>query len=158
MRKEDIIKKVTEILNEYLEKMDLDIYKIEYKKEGPDWKLRVILDKPETSENEYVSIEECEDVTRYLNKKLDEEDFMSKSYFLEVSSPGLDRELIKDSDFRRFAGHKVDIKLYEPINGNKILEGNLIGKEDGVINIDVDGDRLSIDENKVAKISLAVVF
>ena len=127
MHKEEIRSKIEEMLSDYLAEKDLEIYQIQYKKEGPDWKLKLVLDKTENAEDEYVNIEECEDVSRFLSDKLDEEDFIDRAYLLEVSSPGLDRELIKDSDFRRFAGRPVELKLYEAINGNKKLEGTLIG-------------------------------
>ena len=72
MAKEDIGKKVTELLEEFCEGRELEVYRVQYKKEGPDWKLKVFLDKPEGAETEYVDINECEEATRYLSDKLDE--------------------------------------------------------------------------------------
>ena len=158
MAKDDVTARVTEILDDYLADKNLEIYRIIYKKEGKDWVLRVFLDKPEDSEQEYVNIEECEEVTRYLSDKLDELDFIDRSYNLEVSSPGLDRELIKEADFRRFAGRLVEVKTYEPINGSKNLEGVLVGKEEGNVKIDISGNELVIPQIKISKINLAVVF
>lgn len=158
MAKEDAGKRVSELLNPYLEEKDLDLYRVEYKKEGKDWVLRVYLDKPQGADTEYVSIEECEDATRYLSDLLDKEDFIDRSYNLEVSSPGLDRELIKDSDFERFKGRLVEVKTYEQISGSKEHTGKLLGKEDGVVRIDEDGDTLDIPADKISKINLAVVF
>ncbi len=158
MAKTDISSRVASMLEEFLADKELEIYQVQYKKEGPDWKLKVFLDKPADAESEYVNIDECELVTRYLNERLDEEDLIDKKYMLEVSSPGLDRELIKDSDYTRFAGRLVELKLYEAVNGNKYFEGELIGKEDGVVSIDVNGETLQIPEKKISKINLAVVF
>ena len=158
MAKEDAAGKVSQILTPYLEEKDLELYRAEYKKEGKEWVLRVFLDKPVNSESEYVSIEECEDVTRYLSDVLDKEDFIDRSYNLEVSSPGLDRELIKESDYQRFKGRIVEVKTYEQINGSKEHEGILLGKEDGVVIIDEDGETLDIPAEKISKINLAVVF
>lgn len=158
MAREDISARVAEMLESYLENKDLEIYRIVYKKEGPDWILRVFLDKPADSENEYVSIEECEDVTRYLSDRLDEEDIIDRSYNLEVSSPGLDRELIHESDFVRFAGREVEVKTYQQIEGSKNFQGTLIGKEDHIITIEVGGRKLDIPEDKISKINLAVIF
>ena len=158
MAKDDVTARVTEILDDYLADKKLEIYRIIYKKEGKDWVLRVFLDKPEDSEQEYVNIEECEEVTRYLSDKLDELDFIDRSYNLEVSSPGLDRELIKEADFRRFAGRLVEVKTYEPINGSKNLEGVLVGKEEGNVKLDISGNELVIPQIKISKINLAVVF
>lgn len=158
MGKEDISSKVNVLLEDYLADKDLEIYKIEYKKEGKDWVLRVYLDKPINSENEYVNIEECEMVTRHLSDILDEQDFIDRSYNLEVCSPGLDRELIKDSDYARYAGKLVEVKTYEQINGSKNFEGILLGKTDDLISIEVDGEKVELPDNKVSKINLAVVF
>ncbi|MBQ0004843.1 MAG: ribosome maturation factor RimP [Clostridiales bacterium] len=158
MAKEDVCSRVTSILEEYLTDKELETYAVQYKKEGPDWKLKVFLDKPEGAETEYVNINECEEVTRYLSDKLDELDFIDKSYVLEVSSPGLDRELIKDKDFVRFSGRLVEARLYEAINGSKNIEGELIGKEEGIVKIAVGNEELEIPEKKISKINLAIVF
>lgn len=157
-KKEEIIKMVEEFLEAPLAEKELEIYKIEYRKEGPDQILRVLLDKPERGDPEYVSIEECEYITRLLSEELDKTDLIDKKYNLEVSSPGMDRELIKEADFTRFNGHAVEIKLYGPMNGTKCLEGILKGKTDGIIAVDVDGESMEINESKVAKINLAVIF
>ncbi|MBR2541124.1 MAG: ribosome maturation factor RimP [Mogibacterium sp.] len=158
MAREDISAKVAAILDGYLDGKELEIYRIVYKKEGPDWILRVFLDKTMDAENEYVSIEECEDVTRFLSDKLDELDLIDRSYNLEVSSPGLDRELIKDTDYVRFAGREVEVKTYEQISGKKNFDGVLVGKDNGIVTIEVGKDRIEIPENKISKINLAVIF
>ena len=158
MAREDIAAKVKALLEEYTKDRELEIYNVIYKKEGPDWVLRVFLDKPMGAENEYVSIEECEDATRYLSDKLDELDFIDRSNNLEVSSPGLDRELINESDFVRFAGREVEVRTYQQIEGSKNFEGTLISKADGVVTIDVGGKRLEIPADKISKINLAIVF
>ena len=158
MAREDIAAKVKALLEEYTKDRELEIYNVIYKKEGPDWVLRVFLDKPMGAENEYVSIEECEDATRYLSDKLDELDFIDRSYNLEVSSPGLDRELIHESDFVRFAGREVEVRTYQQIEGSKNFEGTLVSKADGIVTIEVGGKRLEIPADKISKINLAIVF
>lgn len=158
MAKEDTTAKISAILEPYLSEKELDIYKIEYKKEGKEWILRVFLDKPADSEVEYVSIEECEDASRYLSDALDREDLIGRSYNLEVCSPGLDRELIKDSDFTRFKGRAVELKTYQQIDGSKEHEGILAGKEDGIVTVETDKGELAIEEEKISKINLAVIF
>ena len=158
MAREDIAAKVKALLEEYTKDRELEIYNVIYKKEGPDWVLRVFLDKPMDAENEYVSIEECEDATRYLSDKLDELDFIDRSYNLEVSSPGLDRELIHESDFVRFAGREVEVRTYQQIEGSKNFEGTLVSKADGIVTIEVGGKRLEIPADKISKINLAIVF
>ena len=158
MAKEDISGRVGKMIGPWLDEHGLELYRVEYKKEGPGWVLRVFLDKPEGSDPEYVSIDECEAATRYLDELLDEQDFIDRSYNLEVSSPGLDRELIKDSDYVRFAGRAVEIKTYEKINGSREHEGVLVGKADGAVTVECGGEELSIPADKISKINLAVVF
>ena len=158
MAKEDISARVTALLEEYAEGKELDVYRVIYKKEGPDWVLRVFLDKPMGAENEYVSIEECEEATRFLSDKLDELDLIDRSYNLEVSSPGLDRELIRDTDFVRFAGREVEVKTYGQIEGSKYFEGTLVGKEGDIVIIDTGKKKLEIPSDKISKINLAIVF
>lgn len=158
MARGDISARVAEMLEGYLADRELEIYRIIYKKEGPEWVLRVFLDKPEEAETEYVSIEECEDVTRYLSDRLDEADLIDRSYNLEVSSPGLDRELISDRDFVRFAGREVEVKTYEAINGSKFLTGVLAGKNGDIVTIEAGGKSIDIPAGRISKINLAVVF
>lgn len=168
MAKEDVSARVSSMLDEYLASEELaekqlEVYRVQYKKEGKDWILRVFLDKTADSEQEYVNIEECELVNRYLSEKLDEMDFIDRSYNLEVSSPGLDRELIKDSDYVRFAGREVEIKTYEPVsidgkNSVKNFEGTLLGKENDIVKVSVSGTELEIPQDKISKINLAVIF
>jgi len=158
MAGQDICNEVARLLNDYLKEHNLELYKIEYKKEGPDWVLRVYPDKPADATTEYVSIEECEALNRYLSDRLDETDIIDRSYNLEVSSPGLDRELIKESDFIRFAGRQVELRTYEQINGSKNFEGTLIGKDGDLVIIKTDNDELRVPFEKISKINLAVVF
>ena len=158
MAREDIAAKVTALLDEFTEGRELEIYNVVYKKEGPGWVLRVFLDKPMGSENEYVSIEECEEATRFLSDRLDELDFIDRSYNLEVSSPGLDRELIHETDYVRFAGRQVEVRTYQQIEGSKNFEGILVGKNDGIVTIDTGKKTLDIPAEKISKINLAIVF
>ena len=75
-----------------------------------------------------------------------------------MSSPGLDRELIHESDYIRFAGRPVEIRTYEQINGSKFIEAVLIGKEGGNVIVDAGNGRLEIPADKISKINLAVIF
>ena len=158
MAKNDISAKVNGLLQPYLAEHGLDIYRTEYKKEGPGRVLRVYLDKPAGSDSEYVSSEECEEANRVLSEALDREDFIDGSYNLEVCSPGLDRELIKDEDFTRFAGRQVEVRTYEKICGSREHEGTLIGKKDGIVTIGTGDGELGIPADRISKINLAVVF
>ena len=158
MAKDDVSAKVSGLLQPYLAEHGLDLYRIEYKKEGPGRVLRVYLDKPADAGSEYVSIGECEEANRFLSEALDKDDFISRSYNLEVCSPGLDRELIRDEDYVRFAGRQVEVRTYEKICGSREHEGILTGKKDGIVTIGTAEGELQIPADKISRISLAVVF
>ena len=164
-------KKITEIVEEVLDGFladhGLELYHTEFRKEGRDWYLNVFIDIAEAvrEENEkngevrYVSTDDCEIVSDYLGEKLDEIDPIEQNYMLQVSSPGMDRELYEQKDFDRFTGELVDVKLYRSEDGNKIFTGTLVGKKDGSIVItDEAGNERSFDEKNVARTCLAVVF
>ncbi len=143
-------------ISEFLAENNFKLYDIEYIKEGPNWYLRVFIDNIE--KDKPVSINDCEIVTKFVNKLLDEKDPIEHAYILEVSSPGIDRQLKKDSDFTEYAGKQVDIKLYKPINKKKEFSGELIGLKENIISIKSDGEILSFDKKDIASCRLAVIF
>ena len=155
--------KVTDLVEEiaapFLEENGLELYHTEFLKEGRDWFLRVYIDKKEGQEEEYVSTDDCEKVSRFLSAELDRIDPIEQNYYLEVSSPGMDRALLKDKDFVRFAGEIVDISLYKAVDGQKAYQGRLVGIEDGKIIItDEQDNRIEFPREQVAKTKLAVIF
>lgn len=155
--------KVTDLVEEiaapFLEENGLELYHIEFLKEGRDWFLRVYIDKKEGQEEEYVSTDDCEKVSRFLGEELDRIDPIEQNYYLEVSSPGLDRELLRDRDFVRFAGRLVGLSLYRAVNGQKAYQGILVGLMDDQIVIKDETDaELRFDRAQVARTRLAVVF
>lgn len=124
--------KITSIIEEYLESFlkeeGYELYHVDYFKEGKDWYLKVYIDTKK--KDDYVSLEDCEKVSRFLSEKLDENDPIDKNYFLEVSSPGLDRQLFTEEHFKRYLGNLVDVKLYKGFEGKKLIQGELISKTD----------------------------
>ena len=107
----------------------------------------------------YVSTDDCERVSRFLSEELDRLDPIEQNYYLEVSSPGMDRELIKEKDFERFAGEIVDVSLYKAIDGQKNFQGRLEGLQEGIITItDENENRMEFPKEQVAKTRLAVIF
>ena len=98
-----------EVLAPIAEANGVEIYDVEYVKEGSDWYLRAYIDKPEG-----VNILDCENVSRALSDKLDEEDFIDDAYILEVSSPGLGRTLKKDKHLEKSLGEEVELRLDRP--------------------------------------------
>jgi ribosome maturation factor RimP len=125
---------------------------VEYVKEGSDIYLRAYIDKEGG-----VTIDDCENVSRALNVRLDEEDYIDDAYILEVSSPGLTRKLTKPRHFLQSMGSEVEIGTYKPIDGSKEFEGVLKGYEDGLITIDADGNSLNFREEDVSQIRLKFI-
>lgn len=144
---EEIVKPITDDVN-------IELVDVEFKKEGPIRYLRVFIDKEGG-----ISLDDCQLVSKQISAKLDELDSIEESYFLEVSSPGLDRPLKKESDFIKYEGKIVELKLYKPIEGSKRIEGELIGLFDGKISIKLEDDKvLEIEKEQVALTRLAIKF
>ena len=130
---------------------------VEFKKEGSDFCLRVIIDVADDS-NGGVSIDQCETVSRALSDALDQSDPIPQAYMLEVSSPGIDRPLKRDKDFERFIGRDIDIGLYKPLNGSKTFTGKLLAYSDGIVTIEENGKEINFEKDKTAYIRLAVIW
>ena len=159
MAKNKIKDLVAEELDQFLSENGYELYNVEFLKEGRDWFLRVYIDRLEHSEQEGISTDDCEKVSRYLSSRLDELDPIEQNYYLEVSSPGMDRALLKKSDYQRYAGKFVNITLYQGINGKKTFYGKLEGLfDETIVIIDEKNNKIEIPIEKVAKTKLAVIF
>jgi ribosome maturation factor RimP len=123
-----------------VEKRGMELVAVEYVKEGGSWYLRLYIDKEGG-----VDLEDCQAVSGEVSELLDRTDPIPHSYFLEVSSPGIERILQTEKDFRRFRGRKVNVTTFAPVEGKKKLRGNL-GEVDG------DGLQLLLDGGKELKI------
>ncbi len=132
---------------------NVEIYDIEYVKEGADWYLRAYIDKPEG-----VTINDCENVSRALSDALDQEDFIEDAYTLEVSSPGLGRTLKKDKHLQKSLGCKVELKTYKAIEKCKEFSGVLKGYDDKTITLETDNGVQVFEKTDVALIKLAFDF
>lgn len=130
---------------------DCEIYDVEYVKEGSDWYLRAYIDKPDG-----VGIQDCENVSRALSEKLDEEDFISDAYILEVSSPGLGRALKKDRHLEKSIGKEVEIKTYKPINKQKEFIGILKSYDKDTIIIKM-GSASKTNDMVFARADIAII-
>ncbi len=156
-------KKIQEYISEWMEpfgkEKGYELSRTEFVKEGQTWYLRVYVDKLTDEGYGYMSSDDCEIVSRYLSKKLDEADPISQNYYLEVSSPGLDRPLLSEKDFERFSGEVIEVRLFEAINGQKLLCGKLKGLKDDVISLETEkGEVIEIPKSKTSKVNLAVIF
>lgn len=141
----------TEITQPIVDELGLELVDVEFIKEGASWYLRIYIDK-----DGGITIEDCENVSRKVDKILDEIDPIEQGYYLEVSSPGIDRPLKKESDFTKYKGKLVEVKLYKVIEGSKIFEGELVGLIDNKIIIKEEkGKELTFDKNDVALVKLS---
>ncbi|QUH20797.1 ribosome maturation factor RimP [Alkaliphilus sp. B6464] len=154
MAKNRVEKIAEKLVIPIIENEEFELADVEYKKEGSNWYLRIYIDKPGG-----ITLDDCQKVSEQLSDELDREDPIKENYFLEVSSPGLDRPLKKEADFIRFKGEIVEVKLYEPLNGNKIIEGELVGLENNIIKVNVANVGLvELPRDKVALTRLAIKF
>lgn len=139
---------VEKIVEELLENTALELVAVDYVKER-DWYLRVFIDKEGG-----VDLDDCQELSRKLEELLDAQDLIKTSYILEVSSPGLDRELKKPRDFQREMGKDIDVSLFAPLDGKKVVTGPLSAYDGETINV----GEMAIPMDKVAKVNLHIEF
>ncbi len=129
------------------------LWDVEYVREGGEWYLRLYIDKEGG-----VDIDDCEAVSRAVDPVLDEKDPIPESYRFEVCSAGLERTLKRPSDFERFMGSAVMVKLYRPKDGSKEFPGVLKGYENGDVIIDYGNQEVRFEKSEVALVRLRVEF
>lgn len=157
-------KKVKELVQEkagqYLAENGYELHNVAFVKEGKDWFLRITIDFADWDDSRYIGTEDCERVSRFLSDMLDQEDPIEQNYYLEVSSPGLDRELLTEKDYQRFAGKEVEVRLYQALpDGKKTFTGLLQGMREGNIVVAInEGKELKLSPEQIAKASLTVTF
>ena len=149
-----IAQRVYDLALPVAEKMGFDIWDVEYVKEAGEWYLRVYIDKPD----EGIYINDCTEFSHAMDPILDEDDPIEGSYIFEVSSAGAERQLKRPSDFERFMGSNVEVKLYKAVEGRKSYQGVLTGYEDGKVTVDVSGIEMSFEKEVVAAVRLRVVI
>lgn len=162
MAKVKIKDAVADMLGDFLAKEGLELYTVDYVKESSDWFLRVYIDKaqdPDNTEEQYVGTDDCEKVSRFLSGELDSSGIIEQKYYLEVSSPGMDRKLITDAHYERFKGHQVEVRLYKAIDGTKKVRGELLGIEDGAVVVKDENEKIiKLPKEAVSQTRLAVIF
>ncbi len=158
MAKKKIKELVEDILAEYLMQNNLFLWNVEFTKEAKDWFLRVYIDK----DDGYIDITDCEGVSRFLSEALDKDDPIEQNYYLEVSSPGMDRQLITDEHYKKYIGHLVEMKLYKALDGQKNISAILAGVDDKNYYLTTDDNDIkkdiAIEKSQVAKTKLAIVI
>ncbi|MDR1572335.1 MAG: ribosome maturation factor RimP [Clostridiales Family XIII bacterium] len=160
MGKKRVVDLAEELLEGFLRENMYELYSAEFVKEGADWHLRICIDRLGEAEGSPcdgsgIGTDDCEKVSRFLSDRLDGLDPIERSYFLEVSSPGLDRELSRDRDFARYSGRRVVLSLYSPHEGSKTLRGTLAGIENGEVSLeDASGAVLRLPRGQIAKAAI----
>lgn len=147
---EDIVE---ELAKPIADELSFELVDVEYLKEGANWYLRIFIDKPGG-----VTIDDCQALSERMSVILDREDPIKQSYMLEVSSPG-ERPLKRERDFERFRGEFVEVRLYQPLNGRKIYEGELLGLNGDIIEIKTnDGATMGFERKDTAMVRRVIRF
>lgn len=144
---------VTEIVKPIASSLNLEIWDVRFEKEGSMWILKVIIDKEDG-----VSLDDCESLSRPLDKKLDELDPIEQSYLLEVSSAGIERELTRDWHFEKLTGKEVMLKLIRPYENEREFIGQLICMENDMVSILVNGITQIFARADIAYVRLYIEF
>ena len=149
MKKDMLIEKIEGLVRPITSELSYDLYYVEYVKENGDFYLRIYIDKPE----DRISLNDCEVVSRRVSDILDAEDPIEEAYYLEVSSPGLNRGLYTEEHFKRFIGSEVLVKLNSSLNGTKSVKGILktITNESIIVEAETD---VEITKDKIKSANL----
>lgn len=152
MPKKNTVERVWEVVEPIVEEIGLTLWDVRFLKEGADWFLRVYIDHPEG-----VNINHCEQVSRAIDKPLDEADPIDQAYILEVCSPGLERSLVREEHFNQFIGADIMVKMIRPLEGvGKEFKGVLADYNQGEVTIqDHSGEnQVTINKKDAAWIKL----
>lgn len=142
-----VTEKVEALARPIVEDEGCELWSVEYVREAGSWYLRVFIDK-----DGGVGIDDCERISRRLDPILDEADPIPDSYVFEVGSAGAERELKRPSDFEKFMGSEVEVKLYQPYEGKKSLVGKLEAYENGDITI----SSVQLKKSQIVQVKLHV--
>ena len=148
MEKKSIAETVRALAEPVAAELGLEIWDVEYVKEGADMYLRIIIDK-----DEGIDIEDCERMSRAIDPLLDEADPIEESYRLEVSSPGIERDLTRPEHFEKCMGEKVEVRLFAPLEGRKQIVGILSAYDGNEITIDENGENVILPKKSVSKVT-----
>ena len=152
-KKDDIEKKTEALLTPIAEANGVRVYDVEYVKEAGEWYLRAYIDK-----DGGVNINECVDVSHALSDALDADDFIEEAYTLEVSSPGLGRQLKKDRHFAYCIGQDVELKLFKPRDGVKEFAGTLKSFDCDTVTVTINDNDETFIRKEISVIKLALDF
>ena len=147
----NIEEKVEELVKPKVEELGYELYDVQYAKEGKDYFLRIFIDKEDG-----IDLNDCEKVNDGINDLLDKADYIKEQYFLEVSSPGIERMLRKEKHLEDNIGNEVEIKLFKPLNDKKEYIGSLIkfDSENITINEIETNNEIEIERKNISLIKL----
>ncbi|WP_244833163.1 ribosome maturation factor RimP [Clostridium sp. BJN0001] len=149
MNRSVLLDKIESFVKPIVENSGYELYHVEYVKEDGRNYLRIYIDNSARS----ISLNDCENVSRKVSDILDEKDPIGESYYLEVSSPGLNRRLFTDEHIKKFIGSLVKVILRSAINGTKTITGKLEDFRDNIIIVDAD-EKIEIPKDKIKTINL----
>lgn len=144
---------VEQIARPVVESQGCDLWDVEYIKEAGTWYLRVYIDKEGG-----VGISDCEAVSRALDPILDEEDPIPDSYVFEVGSAGAERALVRPEHFEKCLHEEVEVRLYQPRNGQKSVIGELIGYDNGTVTLLAGDETIEFGKKEMAQVKLHLSF
>lgn len=149
MAKKSVTELVEELVSNFIANQNMELVDVEFVKEGQHRYLRIFIDK----EDGKISLDDCKMISDYVNEKIDKLDPIKENYFLEISSPGIERPLKKPADYAKNEGKIVQAKLFAPFEGRKIIDGILIGLEDNIVKIDIgEGEIVAVPKDKISLI------
>ncbi|MGL5245506.1 MAG: ribosome maturation factor RimP [Sarcina sp.] len=151
MKKDQLVASVEALCLPIVEdELNYELYHIEYVKENNEYYLRLYIDKS----GERISLKDCETVSRRISEMLDEKDPIKDAYYLEVSSPGLNRKFYKDSHFTRYIESEIYVGFTKTIDGVKNIKGILKGVDEDTLVIEVEGNNFSVPKDKIKTANL----
>lgn len=143
----NIEEKVENLIKDKIEALGYKLYDVQYAKEGKDYYLRIFIDNEKG-----IDLNDCEKVSNEINDILDEADYIKEQYFLEVSSPGVERVLRKDKHLEDQLNCEINIKLFKPLNGSKEYTGILKNYNDKEISIITNNKNINIERKNISLI------
>lgn len=145
-----IEEKVEDLILKPIGDLGYELYDVQYAKEGKDYFLRVFIDKEEG-----IDLEDCEKVSNEINPLLDEKDIIKEMYFLEVSSPGIERVLRKEKHLEQALGKEVEIKLFKPVEKKKEYSGKLEKWDETTIYLQLeDSTQIEMERKNISLMKL----
>lgn len=149
----NIVAAVKALAEPFMTEHGFELVDVEFVREGGNRYLRIVADKPGG-----IDIEDCSRISEYMSARLDEADPIPDAYFLEVTSPGAERPLKKPADFEKAVGKHVFVTTYEPVDGLKEFEGELVSYDGEQLVVRIGKKNHAIPAGKVASARLAVVL